>query len=163
MTVNKSVSRASDWRKWKEEGYQIEFPSGVVGLVRPLSLDMMLESHYIPNELIPHVEQMIRGTRAVQNGADMDMVELAKNNRKFSHAVAYASLISPRVSETPDYEANEISPDDISPEDLQFLVRWINYPASKLKKFSEDQIAGLEPVPPFGTTDVEAEPDSERG
>lgn len=155
------ASRASDWRKWKEEGYFIEFPSGVSAFIRPVALDMLLESRYVPNDLIPHVEEMLSSQRRGIDGTieQMGIVEAMRNNSSFSKAIAYASFISPRVVEEPR-EDNEISPDDISPEDMQFLVRWTSQPASDLRKFSQDQIAGLEPLPPWGSDEPETQPDS---
>lgn len=157
--LKKGASRASDWKKWKQEGYLLEFPSGVSAYVRPVSLDLLMSSYFVPNELIPHVEEMMRSSSASKEGKNVDTVELSRNNIKFSAAVAYASFISPRVVAEPQ-EDDEISPEDISTEDLQFLVRWISYPASELRKFSQDQSAGLEPVPPWERLEPEAEPDS---
>lgn len=159
--MSAGYTKASDWRKWKKEGYPLTFPSGSTAYVRPIALDMLLEQIYVPNPLIADVEAMLRANRKT-GSADEDVVKLTKTSKSFQHAAAYASFISPRVVEDPDPESeDEISADDLDPEDLAFLVKWIGQPASALRKFSQQQKEGLEPLPPWSGAESEPEPSGE--
>lgn len=139
----------SEWRKPREQGFLIHLPSGKKAFLRPISFEVLARSGRIPDFLSPIVERMLSSTAEDEETAlrriqqSMSFVEMLKNSRQLQEIIAGASLVLPKVVETPVAD-DEISAEDIDPGDLQFIWQMAILPADELRTFSEKQARDLE-------------------
>lgn len=131
------VTPASEWRKPRLEGVLIELPnSGWVVKVRPVNVDTFIRVGHVPDALTVLVGKLTGGEGELNKMTNDDYLKLLDTY----NAYAITCFVEPRVVEA-DVEPGEgeISVDDISDQDKQFLFQFLGSPASTLASFRPEQ------------------------
>lgn len=130
-------TKARDWRKSRNEGYSIMLPSENIATLRPVPLDILVESGKIPDFLTPIAAKSL--------WSDTDSAEIASNEDLHKDFIALIniivplSMISPAVVEHPDPDKEEISIEDIDFMDKVAIFNLSIQPAAVLKNFRQQQ------------------------
>ena len=134
-----TVSNAQAFRKKKleyDEGTIIELPSGLVVKVKRPSVPHMIKAGRLPASL---AAAQFRMQTSNSEASDKDIERLYQLQLK----IVELTLIEPKVtSQNPDYEAGEISIEDIEPTDCDAIYAWVNGGDEALSRF-RDGGAGL--------------------
>lgn len=146
------TTSGKDWRKAREEGVEITFPSGHTARLRPLTLTFLFRLGTLPQFVTGMVMDMLENKAAP--------ISTAEDVQKFyaiCEAAARAMFISPRIVDEPTGD-DEIGPHDLSDADLEYLWAYlVGQPLAEMKSFRP------EPKDAVGTVDTAAgnKPDSE--
>jgi hypothetical protein len=141
------VTSGAAWRKKKAEGVLVTLPSGnVARLVRTLDLPLLLKAGKIPNPLAPIVQEMLDLKKPALNlqGKDDDGV-LIEQLLELVHSQLPRIFIEPKVVQRPEdadleWEPadDEITVDDIDPEDAMFVFAYGQGGPSDAATFREE-------------------------
>lgn len=143
----------SAWRdQGRSRGRPLALPSGKVALVQPAPIQTFIKRGYIPNSLLPIVQE------ALGTGKDPDMATIVENMDPemiadmftFLDNVLIASVVEPKVSEIPlDDNGNEIPVelrdqdqiyvDEVDEEDKNFIVQFAMGGTRDLERFRSEQ------------------------
>jgi len=127
-----TVSGAQAFRKKKleyDEGSIIELPSGLVVKVKRPSVPHMIKAGRLPASLAS--AQFRLQTQAEASDKDIERIY------QFQLKIVELALIEPTVKAEPNYDNNEISIDDIEPNDLDAVYAWVNGGTQALEKFRD--------------------------
>lgn len=133
-----AVSSAQAFRKKKldyDEGEVISLPSGLVVKVKRPSVPHMIKAGRLPASL---AAAQFRMQTSQNEASDKDVERIYQLQLK----IVELALIEPKVAQAPDYDAGEISIDDIEPTDCDAIYAWVNGGDEALSKF-RDGGAGL--------------------
>lgn len=130
------------WRKAREEGFEILFPSGNTAMIRPVEADFFLRVGRIPDALAPLMNTIISGDSYKLEIPPIEELEKKKGWVDFLNQLVTYAFVTPKVVENPQAD-DEISVDDLSYLDKFFIYQRFTLPASKLRGFRKEQ---TEPV-----------------
>lgn len=135
---------AAEWRKPREEGYIVTLPSGLQPRLRPVALDVLIMAGEIPDLLSPIAAKMLWSETNVEQIADV--AELATGTAKLMNIVCKAAFLYPRIVDE-DPGDDEITLEDVSFADKSIVFQLAIQPAEVLRKFRDEQAAGMVTVP----------------
>ncbi len=146
MASNNSqqLTPASEWRKPREEGYEITLLSGRTAKLRPVALDVLISSGGLPDVLTPFAAQTLWQEREPDEIADA--AEMAKSYSELINAIVPAAFLYPKVVENPE-EDDEIGLDDIDFADKIQVFNLATAGAMALRKFRDQQGGNVEAGP----------------
>lgn len=152
----RKITSASAWREPREKGYAVTLPSGNVACIRPVALDVMIQSGVLPDLLSPIA------AKALWSEIDTDEIaktaELASGMAGLFSVVCRAAFIIPTIGDNVENLSDgEIAIDDVSFDDKAFVFQLAIQPAQVLRKFCEQQGRDVEPVRVDGDDPPEAE------
>jgi hypothetical protein len=134
---------------WKRKTETVEFPSGASAVMtRPDALSLLAESNDIPDTFFKAIqESQSTGKAPTENLSPAEMREFFKTMTFFAEQLAVKHFVSPVIvfDHEPDYEANEISIEDVKAMDMldkQFLMGWSMFGGSAvdaLSRFRQQQ------------------------
>ena len=130
------------WRKAREEGFEIQFPSGNTAMIRPVQADFFLRVGRIPDALAPLMNTIIRGDSYKLEIPPDEELEKKREWVDFLNQLITYAFVTPKVVENPQAD-DEISIDDVSYLDKYYIYRLFTAPAEKLRTFRKEQ---TEPV-----------------
>jgi len=134
------TTSGSEWRKAREEGVEVELPSGRTAKLRPISLQWLLKAGRIPDGLTAIVSQMISGKLEITN-----VVDTAKEIISLNELMVTACMVEPKVVPTPTTD-EEIGLEDLTDEEVDFIVAWAAKPAQTMDTFRKRQVKSVETV-----------------
>lgn len=138
-----AVTSGAEWRKAREEGFEVSFPSGAVFALRPIEIDFFLTHGNIPDEITPMVLKYINGDSVHFEIPAPEQLEKARNEWiPFLNRLATFALVNPKVVENPQAD-DEISVDDLSYNDKLFIYAFFAQPARRMRQFREQQTGAL--------------------
>lgn len=158
--ASSTATSARDW--YHQSRVTVTLPSGMRATLRTPSVQLAVRLGYIPDSLTPLVASVIENGQVhvhFNNMADIQRyVELTS-------ALVASAFVEPHVvlDREPNPDANEISIDDISDDDMQFVVQFINAPAGALSRFRDQQAEHVEPLDAESRVQASAEQDCEVG
>lgn len=153
MTHQPDVTLGKEWRKNREEGVLIQFPSGKWARIRAIDPSAFLMRGQFPDTLNTVVEAVLIGKTEGGHIYNLESLKGFREYYDFLEFYARHCFISPRIVDNPQAE-DEISMDDLETGDKEFLVQVVFIPASDLEIFSARQIERLGGVQP-GKDDVQ--------
>jgi histidinol phosphatase-like PHP family hydrolase len=131
-TPNGVVTKPNFAQAWKRKTSDVKFPSGLEAeMTKPDAISFLTQSDEIPDQFF---SVMMSGNQ--QDAQDMmkqmspaEMRDYARLLSHFGEQLMVRHSINPRVvlDHEPDYEAGEISLDDVKAMDMndkQFLINW---------------------------------------
>jgi hypothetical protein len=113
---------------WKRKTYQVEFPSGLKAeMTTPNALSLMAESDQIPDTFFTLMtEAQATGTNPTESMTGAQLREFFKTISFLSLQIAKEHFVNPKVTDNPDYDNFEVSPNDVkgmlTMADQQFLM-----------------------------------------
>ena len=139
------ITSAKNWRRPREEGVELTFPSGNIASIRPITTALLVRLGRVPDVLLGAF------AKNVLEGAPIDIdtsnVEMLKAYYELLDGVCLTSFITPEVVEAGVAPGDgQITIDDVSTEDKEWLLLFLNKPASKLRSFRAEQESDVEPV-----------------
>jgi hypothetical protein len=135
------ATTGTEWRKAREQGEAVELPSKHVVVLRPISMQSLLRHGRIPDSLTGLVSSFISG-----QGLDKENpVALAKSITELNMVMCKSAMLTPRIVDDPKTD-EEISFEDLSEEEIDFIVSWAQEPVKTMEKFREKQAAVVENV-----------------
>jgi len=142
-----SVTSAREWRKLRKEGQLVQLPSGLVARLRPVSIIDLWKSGNIPDGLTPMIGDLLVNGSVSAEKSEMT-ADLVSTVGQLYEIVCKAAFISPAIVSSPRDDADEIELEDVSQRDREFTLAWVSMPTTELRRFPEEQSAGMEPVEP---------------
>ncbi len=131
------ATSGKEWRKAREEGVEITFPSGRVAAIRPIEVDhFLLAGGHIPDFLTPIVLDMINGKGYMMELPLHEQLEKSKDFLMFLNELAKAAFVNPKVVDDPQAD-DEISIDDLTYGDKTIVYRFFSRPAEVLRRFRD--------------------------
>lgn len=130
------VTSGKNWRSPREDGVEIEFPSGNVAKIRPLDIGAYIKIGYVPDILKPVVVKVV-----AEGSAPLELGEEYENSvewLKLLDALTEYAFIDPKVVQDP-FEDNQISVEDVSFRDKVELFTFFGRPANELVAFRNGQ------------------------
>lgn len=128
------VTTGAEWRRAREEGVEVELPTGRIVLLRPVTLYELTKTGQIPDPLL------ITANKAL--GVLTGKVELTpqdfKNQLEMIVFIARAAILSPKIVDTPKSE-DEMAIYDLTQEEIDFIAEWAEKPQLKLTPFRSEQ------------------------
>lgn len=158
------VSNAKEWRKNRQEGFEVTFASGLVARIRPIAVDFFIRVGKIPDLLTPFVVKL-----ASEGMAEFPQVSTLKDVKEFNEFLDQLTLFAfvyPEVKDTggdPNFPLNDdqISLDDVSYQDKLAVLRALMVPAHQLEAaFSQFPKKDLGAVPAVESSDETTESDT---
>lgn len=135
------ITSPKKWREERNRGSIIEFPSGFVGRVRPITVAAFLNLPNIPDSLSSVVHDMIYGSKTVEVTPDANEQFYQVLDALFSYAV-----IEPQIVNEPTDREDALWIGDIDFDDKQFLLGLLDKPVRKLETFRPQSAGDVEPV-----------------
>lgn len=131
------VTSGKNWRSPREDGIELEFPSGNTAKIKPLDIGAYIKIGYVPDILKPVVIKVVSdGSGMLELGDEYEnSVEWLK---LLDSLVAYA-FVDPVVVDEDPYEDNQITVNDVSFRDKVFLFTFFGRPANELSTFRDGQ------------------------
>lgn len=130
----KKISTALEFKQRREaaeKGEVIELAgSGLSVRVKRPQINKLIAMGHIPDRLASFMIKADQGE--VKPG---DLPELLEMQR----IIATHSVVEPKVTETPDYDKGEISPEDLEDADVASVWIWFNGGTAALDKFRNDR------------------------
>jgi len=117
------ISSASDFKKKADERNKprlLELPSGLVIKVKKPQLARLLKEKAIPAELLNAVYSQ------AGIGEDKEIKPDFSKSIEFIDKMIIISVVEPTIKDEPDYNKGEISIEDLSEEDKNFIFSFIN-------------------------------------
>jgi hypothetical protein len=133
------------WRKPYTEGELVEFPSGNIARVKPMSLDTLIRLGRVPNVLLGLIATDLIGKTEAE--APLSTEEVTAELIKMMDTLVLTMFMEPRAVEE-DPGEDEISVDMVSLEDKQFLMQLVLDGSHKLRSFRPGQVEPVAVVPP---------------
>jgi hypothetical protein len=130
-------------RRAREEGVEVELPSGMFARIRPVSFTALLSYGNVPEMLTPIIREAAAGKLNADGVADADAVT---RTFELANAVCRYAFVYPRIVNTPE-EDDEISIEDVDLDDRMEVMNFLNKPLSHLRSFRSQQTAAVEFVP----------------
>jgi hypothetical protein len=137
----RKVTPANQWREPREKGYLVTLPSGNVARMRPVALDVMILDGTLPDLLSPIAAKTLWTETDIEEIGNIG--ELAAGMAELFGHVCRASFLEPRIADVEDLGEGEIALDDVSFDDKAFVFQLAIQPAQVLRKFCEQQAAGV--------------------
>lgn len=126
------ATSGKEWRKPREEGIEIAFPSGNVARLRPISVTFLLRLNTIPQFATSMVMDML-----ANKGVPITTAEDVQKFYAVAESAARAMFISPRIVDEPS-DDDEIAPRDLTEEDLEFLWQFlVGRPLAEMRSFPD--------------------------
>lgn len=146
--MQKQVTPAKVWRKTREIGVEVTFPSGNVAALRNVNIAGLLAKGMIPDPLSPIVFELLNGGKAVEKVKPEQML---KATAALQEAVCKLAFVNPRIVDALDdgreLADDEITIDDVSFIDQEFVLALLQQPVEQLAKtFRETEGPHVEPV-----------------
>jgi len=136
------VTSAKDWKKVNKVGQLVELPSGrVAKLVRPHLLALIKEG-VIPDAISAQVSEMFTKKVTSISKAIQTNTMSNEDGEILANILCKAAFVEPKISDNPG--PDELSVDDIDPEDKIFVTWWSQGGATDLKVFRKQQARVLE-------------------
>ena len=115
------ISSASDFKKKADERNKVEvltLPSGLIVKLKRPAISKLLKEKLIPAELL----NSVYSSASVGGETKPDIAK----SIEFMDKMITLSLLEPLVKEAPDYDAGEISIEDIAEDDKGAIFTFIN-------------------------------------
>ena len=147
----RKITSASKWREPREKGYLVTLPSGNVARIRPVALDVMIQSGAISDLLSPIAAKMLWteiDTDEFSKAEDFsEIAEMAEGMAALFSVVCKAAFLSPKIGDDAENLGDgEIAMDDVSFNDKSHVFQLAIQPALVLRKFCEQQDRDVESV-----------------
>lgn len=156
----REVTPAAEWRRPREEGIEIQLPSGKVVRLRPVSMSTMLLDGSIPDLLSPLAAKTIWiGDKSLEAEDELSfekIKDVAPEMLKLHNIITKEGLVYPRVVDDPQ-EDDEISLKDIDDGDKAAVFAYVTQGVYALEFFRDQQSADVESVPNGENVQSEAE------
>ena len=145
---------AAEWREAREAGYVVTLPSGKAARLRPVALDVMISRGQLPDLLTPIAAKTLWSE--TDTGAIADEATLAQGFTELVALVCVASFLEPRIVDAQpgsmapgdgELTDNEIRLEDIDFQDKVAVFQAAIQPAEVLKRFRDQQEAGVAALP----------------
>jgi hypothetical protein len=149
------------WTEAREQGIELQFPSGNIAAIRPLEVDFFLSVGHIPDVLIPVVTKMINGDPVKKEEFAMpafEEIEKSEQWRTFLNELVAYGFVTPGASLTP--KEDQISVWDVSYGDKLYLYGFFGRPAALLRSFRQFQIDALANVAAAASNENTSQPNS---
>lgn len=134
---------AQEWRKPREEGFNITLLSGNVATLRPVALDVLIKSGQLSDVLTDMAAQMLWEQEEKEPDDIAKKADVARGYADLINAVVPAAFLYPKVVDEPT-EDDEIGLDDIEFSDKVQAFNLAISGAMVLRKFRERQVADAE-------------------
>lgn len=125
------ASTAAEWRKPREQGFPVVFPSGLEARLRPVSVDFFMRVGRVPDLMTPFIVRLI-----TDGQAELDIPEsyddILQFNEFLNQLVMFAFVEPEVVAQDPNED--QITLDDLSYGDKLIALRALMVPASQLEK-----------------------------
>lgn len=135
-----------EWRKKREEGVEVELPSGMTPRLRGIGFALLLRSGVVPDYLTDMVVRASMGE--AQEMPPAPDPEAARQKLEFIDEIARRMFVSPRIVDKPVEKLadDEITIADVEDADKMFLVQMVGTPTAWLTRFHAGQAAHLADV-----------------
>jgi hypothetical protein len=144
---DKQPTPALEWRRLVESdkrGYVVELASGMQVRLRPVSIERMLRSGQIPDELSPIAGKSIWSEFSEDSvGTSTNMV---LGMFDLLDLICMAAIIEPKIVEDPQAD-DELSIDDLGTDEKYEVYQLVTQPGWVLRKFCEQQGANVASLP----------------
>lgn len=155
MTEQLQVTSGAAWRAPRVEGYLIQLPSGNVARLRPVALDVMIQSGQIPDLLSALAAQSLWAETATATlAADP---KLALEYMSLINCIVPAAMLEPRIVESPSAD-NEIRLEDLDFTDKLAVFNLAIGPVDALRRFRDKQSADVHAIQNRDGDGQQAEP-----
>ncbi len=134
------VANLAAWRK--QRTHEITLPSGLMVLVRDVSMTDLLFTGKLPEAMLDMLQ-----TAAEGNNANVDLKELFKNGedmRVLVDQLTTLCLLEPLVADKAD--DSHITLDELSANDKMFIFNWANREVEQVRSFREGEAEPVETV-----------------
>jgi hypothetical protein len=150
MTMQKQPPReatsGADWRKTREQGLEVEFPSGNVARLRNVPIAKLLMGGLISDTLTPIVHDMLSGSAGEKRLAKTPTPDVLAASIALKEAMCKEAFAYPRIVDTPTGN-DEISIEDVAEEDQEFVMTLLYSSAERLAAtFPPGSRANVPPV-----------------
>jgi hypothetical protein len=150
--MQKHATSGAAWRKTREEGLPVTFPSGKVAALRNVNLASLLAKGIISDALTPIVAELLNGGKAAEK---LKPEQLFKAQIALQEAVCKLAFVNPRIVDEPQAD-DEISIDDVAHIDQEFALALLQTPVERLAEtFRQTETPHVESV-----SEGEAVPDA---
>lgn len=129
-----AVTSAFEWRSPYEQGVKIRLVSGNIARIRPVNLDTFIQSGYIPNNLLPLIEEMFINTQT-DTSKKITLDEYLDEHLVILNAFCKTCFVEPEVVDEITDPQRQITPAQISNDDKQDLIAFLGRPARVLAEF----------------------------
>lgn len=137
-----NATPATEWRRQRTDGDLFVLPgSGNVARLRRVSLTALAAAGAIPNDTADRVLRLMAIEIKAEQLSDEQQLAVYKRNQRAFIDVAARCLVAPVliVDGAPDYERDQIGPDDLADRDYTWLFySWINGTADQVSPFRCD-------------------------
>jgi hypothetical protein len=125
-TTAPQVTSAADW-KARSEGEIKTLPSGATIRIKRPSLFALARSGHVPNPLAMEVVKWFAVTSPEKERTDAEKIADYRENAVVYVNIAAASVTTPKIvtDRTPNYDAGEIAPEDLSSADLIAIYNYV--------------------------------------
>lgn len=141
-----TATPAREWKRQRTEGDLYELPgSGNVARLARLSLSALAATGGPPNDIADRILSLMAVELKTETMTPEKQLDTYKRNQKAFVEVAARVLLSPRliIDREPNYEADEIGPQDLADRDYTWLFyTWINGTADQRRLFRAHQQSG---------------------
>lgn len=138
---------AKEWRRVREEGVVLTLSSGKVVRLRPVQLDRMLMRGEIPDMLTPIAASLLWEDETATERSDKDKYTNLVKYTELMDVIISAALIEPKLALSGEPKEDEITLEDIELQDRIEIMQLALQSTEVLKKFRQQQEAGLAAVP----------------
>lgn len=129
-----SAEQFKQEREAREVGKAITLPSGKVVKVKKLSITFMVKNKMFPPDLVNLMMRFQNPTTAgIRNQDEAEKIIQAME------IIIKACMLEPRVVDQPNYDNNEISPDDLEDDDKVFVYQWAQGGLAEAKSFRSEE------------------------
>lgn len=160
------ITPASSWKSQGQEGTPLDLPSGNTALVRVPGMLVFLEQGFIPNSLMPIIQEAVnRGKAPDPNKMPISPESLAEMAELVDKVAVYC-VMEPELRPVPDKDENgreleardpnALYVDKVDLDDKTFIFNFAVGGTRDLEPFREGLKASMEPVQPG--QDVEVSP-----
>ncbi|MDL1924325.1 hypothetical protein FBQ95_17110 [Chloroflexi bacterium CFX3] len=144
------ITPAEEWKRPREQGYLVRFPSGKCARIRPVDIGTFVRLGMMPNLLSAFDDEALTQGRfqvtAVNN------VQAMQSIYALMDAIAVTCFVEPSI------EKGEITLEDVSDIDKQALLQWFLIPAELLRSFRPEEVLDLHNLRPLQDDTASAEP-----
>jgi hypothetical protein len=134
MTMQKQKREATtgeQWRKTREQGVEVQLPSGNVARLRNVRIAKLLMGGLISDTLTPIVHEMLRGEDGEKKLAKMSTQDVLAASVALKEAMCREAFAFPRIVDEPTL-FDEIGLDDVAEEDQEFVMALLYSSAERL-------------------------------
>jgi len=150
------VTGASVWKQPFKEGVEARLPSGKVIKLRPVALDVLLQSGDIPDFLTPIAAKTLWDETPLEDIENQ--TEMAVNFTQLVNTIIPAAILEPKVVQGEPVNDDEISLNWIEFPDKVWIFNVVIQPVELMRKFCAESFKRVELISDGSESGDEAEP-----